>query len=105
MIGGGVLAYTLLGIDFDERTGRCAFLILDPHYTGGEDLKKIHAGRLRRLSTLCVAAATTASRYLVRVLQPVAAPRVAGLLGSRGPTHVMRGCGFLCTAPCPLLPA
>ncbi|KAL4446803.1 hypothetical protein ABPG77_008047 [Micractinium sp. CCAP 211/92] len=45
MIGGGVLAYTLLGIDFDERTGRCAFLILDPHYTGGEDLKKIHAGQ------------------------------------------------------------
>lgn len=44
MIGGGVLAYTLLGIDFDERSGRAAFLILDPHYTGGEDLKKIHAG-------------------------------------------------------------
>ena len=44
MIGGGVLAYTLLGIDFNERTGDCAFLILDPHYTGGEDLKKIHAG-------------------------------------------------------------
>ena len=46
MIGGGVLAYTLLGIDFDERSGRCAFLILDPHYTGAEDIKKIHAGGL-----------------------------------------------------------
>eukprot|EP00887_Chlorella_sp_A99_P003427 scaffold7.g3427.t1 len=44
MIGGGVLAYTLLGVDFNERTGDCAFLILDPHYTGGEDLKKIRAG-------------------------------------------------------------
>jgi len=44
MIGGGVLAYTLLGIDFNERTGDCAFLILDPHYTGPEDLKRIHSG-------------------------------------------------------------
>ncbi|KAI8467628.1 MAG: peptidase family C78-domain-containing protein [Monoraphidium minutum] len=44
MIGGGVLAYTLLGVQFDELTGEAAFLILDPHYTGGEDLKKIQAG-------------------------------------------------------------
>lgn len=44
MIGGGVLAYTLLGIDWEEGSGRCAFLILDPHYTGGEDVRKIHAG-------------------------------------------------------------
>jgi hypothetical protein len=36
MIGGGVLAYTLLGVAFDEVTGSAAFLILDPHYTGGE---------------------------------------------------------------------
>jgi hypothetical protein len=36
MIGGGVLAYTLLGVQFDELTGEAAFLILDPHYTGGE---------------------------------------------------------------------
>lgn len=35
MIGGGVLAYTLLGVQFDEVTGDAAFLILDPHYTGG----------------------------------------------------------------------
>lgn len=35
MIGGGVLAYTLLGVQFDELTGEAAFLILDPHYTGG----------------------------------------------------------------------
>ncbi|KAL9228409.1 hypothetical protein vseg_003995 [Gypsophila vaccaria] len=41
MIGGGVLAYTLLGVDYNDATGDCAFLILDPHYTGGEDIKKI----------------------------------------------------------------
>lgn len=44
MIGGGVLAYTLLGIDFNERTGACAFLILDPHFTGADDLRAIHRG-------------------------------------------------------------
>lgn len=44
MIGGGVLAYTLLGVDYNELTGDCAFLILDPHYTGTDDLKSIHAG-------------------------------------------------------------
>lgn len=44
MIGGGVLAYTLLGVRFNEATGEAAFLILDPHYTGGEDLKKIQSG-------------------------------------------------------------
>jgi hypothetical protein len=40
MIGGGVLAYTLLGVHFNESTGECAFLILDPHYTGGEGLAR-----------------------------------------------------------------
>lgn len=44
MIGGGVLAYTLLGVDYNELTGDCAFLILDPHYTGTDDLKSIQAG-------------------------------------------------------------
>lgn len=41
MIGGGVLAHTILGIDFDENTGELKFLILDPHYTGAEDLATI----------------------------------------------------------------
>ena len=41
MMGGGKLAYTLLGVQWDEKTGECAFLILDPHYTGGEDVKAI----------------------------------------------------------------
>ena len=31
----------MLGVDYNERTGECAFLILDPHYTGGEDVKTI----------------------------------------------------------------
>ncbi len=45
MIGGGVLAYTLIGIDWCEFTGNCAFLILDPHYTGRDDLKAVHSGQ------------------------------------------------------------
>nr|XP_043607055.1 probable Ufm1-specific protease [Erigeron canadensis] len=44
MIGGGVLAYTLLGVDYNETSGDCAFLILDPHYTGSDDLKKVVNG-------------------------------------------------------------
>lgn len=44
MIGGGVLAYTLLGVDYNETSGDCAFLILDPHYTGNDELKKIVNG-------------------------------------------------------------
>nr|XP_022328043.1 ufm1-specific protease 2-like [Crassostrea virginica] len=41
MIGGGVLAHTILGVDFNEVTGDVRFLILDPHYTGAEDLRVI----------------------------------------------------------------
>ncbi|KAK5978483.1 Ufm1-specific protease [Trichostrongylus colubriformis] len=41
MIGGGQLAHTILGVDFDENTGECGFLVLDPHYTGSEDLKTV----------------------------------------------------------------
>ena len=41
MMGGGQLAYTLLGVEWCETSGECAFLILDPHYTGGEDVKTI----------------------------------------------------------------
>lgn len=41
MMGGGALAYTLLGVDHNESTGECAFLILDPHYVGGEDARAI----------------------------------------------------------------
>ncbi|XP_022098880.1 ufm1-specific protease 2-like [Acanthaster planci] len=41
MIGGGVLAHTILGVDFSESSGDIKFLILDPHYTGSEDLKVV----------------------------------------------------------------
>ena len=42
MIGGGVLAYTLLGIAINEENlEESQFLILDPHYIGPEDNKKI----------------------------------------------------------------
>ena len=42
--GGGVLAYTLLGVDYNVASGDCAFLILDPHYTGTDELKKVVNG-------------------------------------------------------------
>ena len=45
MIGGGVLAYTLLGVYRNPMTEECAFLILDPHYTGPEDMNRILSGR------------------------------------------------------------
>jgi hypothetical protein len=41
LLGGGVLAQTILGVDWNEVTGDIKYLILDPHYTGGEDLKVI----------------------------------------------------------------
>lgn len=46
MMGGGNLAFTLLGIDYNAATGECAFLILDPHYTGGEDVEVIQTKTL-----------------------------------------------------------
>lgn len=41
MIGGGVLAHTIIGVDFNEKNGDISYLILDPHYTESEDLDKI----------------------------------------------------------------
>ena len=41
MIGGGVLAHTIIGVDFNESTGDSMLLILDPHYTGVDDIKTI----------------------------------------------------------------
>ena len=34
MIGGGVLAHTIVGVAYDDATRNSQFLILDPHYTG-----------------------------------------------------------------------
>jgi len=42
MIGGGVLAHTILGVHYNGTSGEIKFLILDPHYTGAEDLQVIH---------------------------------------------------------------
>lgn len=39
--GGGVLAHTILGVAWSEITGQIRYLILDPHYTGAEDLQLI----------------------------------------------------------------
>mmetsp|Transcript_25732 Transcript_25732/g.64620 ORF Transcript_25732/g.64620 Transcript_25732/m.64620 type:complete len:838 (-) Transcript_25732:132-2645(-) len=36
MIGGGVLAYTLLAVDWNQRSGEVRYLILDPHYEGSD---------------------------------------------------------------------
>jgi hypothetical protein len=41
MMGGGNLAFTLLGIEWNEESGDVKFLILDPHYTGADDLTNI----------------------------------------------------------------
>lgn len=41
MVGGGVLAWTILGVARNSRTGRTRFLILDPHYEGRDELKPI----------------------------------------------------------------
>ena len=41
MVGGGVYAYTILGVDYDKVKGECKFLILDPHYVGEDDIKTI----------------------------------------------------------------
>lgn len=41
MMGGGQLAFTIIGIDYNSHTGDCAFLILDPHYTGVDTLEMI----------------------------------------------------------------
>ena len=41
MMGAGMYAYTLVGLCFDSDIGDVAYLIVDPHYTGQDDLKQI----------------------------------------------------------------
>ena len=43
MIGGGQLAFTLLGVAFDESSGKSKYLILDPHYVGPDDMGAIQS--------------------------------------------------------------
>lgn len=45
MIGGGVLAHTILGVDFNATSEELRFLILDPHYTGADELGTVLAKR------------------------------------------------------------
>lgn len=42
VLGGGVLAHTIIGIDVNEELGTVKFLVLDPHYTGADNVKSIH---------------------------------------------------------------
>jgi len=41
MIGGGVYAYTIVGINYDYTNGECQFLILDPHYKEKDEINVI----------------------------------------------------------------
>merc|ERR1712008_287720 len=41
MMGAGQKAFTMVGICFDATSKEAAFLIVDPHYTGSDDLKTI----------------------------------------------------------------
>lgn len=38
-----MLAHTILGVDYNTKTGDCRYLILDPHFTGDENLSEILA--------------------------------------------------------------
>ena len=66
MMGGGVLAYTLLGIEFNAKTGEASFLILDPHFTGADDLQRIRAGAHGHLAgcSLCAGHAACPGGWL-----------------------------------------
>lgn len=41
LLGGGVLAHTILGVCYNEQTGDIKFLVLDPHYTGKDDINVV----------------------------------------------------------------
>uniref|UniRef100_A0A8D8PLJ0 Probable Ufm1-specific protease 2 n=1 Tax=Cacopsylla melanoneura TaxID=428564 RepID=A0A8D8PLJ0_9HEMI len=43
MIGGGVLAHTILGVEYDKEQDAAKFLVLDPHYSGEENLQVIQS--------------------------------------------------------------
>jgi hypothetical protein len=41
MFGGDLYAYTLLGIELNEKTNEARYLILDPHFQGSDNIKTI----------------------------------------------------------------
>ncbi|CBK22256.2 uncharacterized protein [Blastocystis hominis] len=47
MIGGGVLAFTCIGISIHPKTQDAKLLILDPHYTGKDEVKSILSEKQR----------------------------------------------------------
>lgn len=53
LAGGGVLAHTILGVAWSETTGDIRYLILDPHYTGAEDLQVITEKVTVRIPCIC----------------------------------------------------
>lgn len=53
LAGGGVLAHTILGVAWSETTGDIRYLILDPHYTGAEDLQVITEKVTVRITRIC----------------------------------------------------
>jgi hypothetical protein len=38
-----MLAFTILGVDYNDKSGDCQFLILDPHYTGADELRAVQS--------------------------------------------------------------
>lgn len=41
MLGGGVYAYTLLGVEYCKESDEARYLILDPHYVGTDTVKNV----------------------------------------------------------------
>ncbi|KPJ14631.1 Ufm1-specific protease 2 [Papilio machaon] len=41
MIGGGVLAHTIIGVEYNSEKNETRYLILDPHYTGADDITTV----------------------------------------------------------------
>ena len=41
MYGGDEYAYTIVGMTYSYKLGEVIFLILDPHYNGGDKIEKI----------------------------------------------------------------
>ena len=54
MIGGGELAFTLLGVDFNPNSGETRFLIMDPHYEGARKTPHTSATHRPQLTRLVV---------------------------------------------------
>ena len=47
MMGGGALAFTILGVAWNKKTGAAQFLILDPHYVGKDDATAVCTKEVR----------------------------------------------------------